>query len=127
MPNLVVCVEGSASDKDLVACRDVFMELESSEWTHQPEFVDQIDAIEMFDPDDLPAVRSVGVLLALPEPAAGTDEQAVRDDVAQLIGAMSELARRSHIEFVIEYREEEVGSLDGSDRDDRFIAAFFGE
>ena len=127
MPNLVVCVEGSASDDDVVACRHAFAELESSGWTYQPEFVDQIDAIEMIDPDDLPAVRSVGVVLALPEPDGGTDEQAVRDDVAQLIGAMSDLARRAQIEFVIEYREEEIGWLDGSDRDGRFIETFFGE
>lgn len=78
-------------------------------------------------PDQLPDLRTVGVVLALPEPDAGVDEQAVRDDVSRLIGTMSDLARRARIELVIEYREEEVGSLDGSDRDGRFVEDFFGE
>jgi hypothetical protein len=39
---------------------------------------------------------------------------------------MSDLARRAQLAFVIEYREEEVGFLDGSARDDRFLTDFSG-
>jgi hypothetical protein len=126
VPNLVICVEGSASEDDAAACRETFTELTLDDWTYEPQLVDQIDAIPVSAPDQLPALRSVGMLLALPEPEADVDEQAVRYDVSRLVGTMSDLARRARIEFVVEYREEEVGSLDGSDRDGRFIEDFFG-
>jgi hypothetical protein len=126
VPDLLICVEGSASDHDAAARRETFTELTLESWTYQPQFVDQTDAIPVTAPDQLPALRSVGVLLELPEPGGDVDEQAVRDDVSRLIATMSDLARRARIEFVIEYRAEEVGSLDGSDRDGRFIEDFFG-
>jgi hypothetical protein len=126
VPNLIVCMEGDASDEDTTACRDAFAELMLDDWTHQPEFLDQVDAIPVYGPEELPALRTVGVLLALPEPESDVDEQAVREDVTRLIRTMSDLARRAQLAFVIEYREEEVGFLDGSARDDRFLTDFSG-
>ena len=81
------------SQRSRLACREAFTELSFSRWTCRPEFVDQIDVLPVNTHDDLPALRSVGVLLPLPEPADAVQEQAVRDDVSQLIGAMSDLAR----------------------------------
>ena len=51
----------------------------------------------------------------------------MRRDVEQLIESMSAFARRDGIEFVVEYRGEAVGFLDGSLRDGRVVQAFFGE
>ena len=76
---------------------------------------------------DLPVLRTVGVVVVLPDADVGAQENAVRHDVATLIDGMSELSRRAGIEFVVEYREEAVGFVDGGVGDARFVAAFFGD
>ena len=81
----------------------------------------------MTQPGDLPVLRTVGVVVALPDTDEGADNDAVRHDVAALIDSMSGLAQRAGIEFVVEYREEAVGFLDGGVDDARFVASFFGD
>jgi hypothetical protein len=127
VPVLLVCVDGHASDDDARACRDRFGALQTQRWTYSPAFVDQVDDVPATGPDDLPSLRTVGVSMALPEPEDTCDENEVRRDMAALVGAMSDLANRARIEFVVEYREEAVGFLDGGDGDARFVADFFGE
>ena len=127
MPLLLVCVEGSASDADAEACRDRFGELIDRQWTYQPEFVDQVDEMPVTDPDDLPVVRTVGVVMPLPEPDDPEDEPAVRRDVEALVRNVWEFGRQEAIDFVIEYREEEVGYLNERDDADHFLKGFFGD
>jgi hypothetical protein len=78
-------------------------------------------------PDDRPVLHTVGVVLALPEADDGVYEDALRHDVAALVETMSGLARRAGIEFVVEYRNEAVGFLDGGAGDARLVADFFGD
>jgi hypothetical protein len=127
VPALLVCIDGSASDNDARACREQFEILTERQWTHRPAFVDQLDEVPVTSQDDLPVLRTVGVVLALPEPEDGVDEYAVRQDVVALAEAMSGLARRAGIEFVVEYRNEAVGFLNGGAGDARFVADFFGD
>jgi hypothetical protein len=94
---------------------------------YSPAFVDQLDEVPVTGPDDLPLLRTVGVCMALPEPEDTGDENAVRRNVAALVGAMSELAKRAGIEFVVEYREEAIGFLDGGAGDARVVTGFFGD
>jgi hypothetical protein len=62
----------------------------------------------------------------LPEPGEGVDEEAIRHDVSALVSAMSSLARRHRLELSVEYREEQIGFLDGGERDARVVPDFFG-
>jgi hypothetical protein len=78
MPDLLVCVEGDASDDDAVALREALTDLTLDGWTYRPEFVDQVDAMPAGRPDELPALRTVGVLVELPEPGETVDEHAIR-------------------------------------------------
>jgi hypothetical protein len=126
VPTLLICIEGSASNDQARACREQFDRLAQRRWTHHPAFVDQFDEVPVNSPDDLPVLRTVGVVLALPDPG-NADEDAVRSDVAALVEAMSDLAQRAEIEFVVEYRDEAVGFLDGGARDARFVVDFFGD
>jgi hypothetical protein len=127
VPDLVVCVDGSASEEDARACRAQFEILIQRPWAYRPSFVDQLDEVEVTEPGDLPVLRTVGVVMPLPDTDHGADESAVRDDLAALINDMSGLARRAGIEFVVEYRQEAVGFLDGGAGDARFVAEFFGD
>jgi hypothetical protein len=119
MPTLLVCEEGSASDEEAKACRARFEGVAAEHWTYLPSFVDQYDDLDARS-------RTVGVHLTLPEPEEGQDEEAVQRDVQKLVSTMSDLARQERIEFVIEYRGEAVGWLDGSPADTHFVAEFFG-
>jgi hypothetical protein len=125
--SLLICVDGSASDDDARACREQFDMLRQRQWTHPPAYVDQVDEVPVTTPDDLPILRTVGVLIPLPDAEDGADEAAVRRDVAGLVESMSGLARRAGIEFVVEYGEEAVGFLDGGAGDARWVAGFFGD
>jgi hypothetical protein len=127
VPALLVCVEGSASDEDARACREQFEMLVQRAWTYRPSFVDQVDEVRVTQPGDLPVLRTVGVVVALPDTDEGADEDAVRHDVVALVDSMSGLAQRAGIEFVVEYGEEAVGFLDGGVGDARFVASFFGD
>jgi hypothetical protein len=127
VPVLLVCVDGNASDDDADACTDAFDALRTQQWTSSPAFVDQVDEVPVTGPNDLSSLRTVGVSIALPEPEDTGDENAVRRDFAALIQAMSDLARQTGIEFVVECREEAVGFLDGGAGDARFVANFFGD
>jgi hypothetical protein len=127
VPVLLVCVDGNASDEHARVCRDRFEVLRTQRWTCPPAFVDQVDDVPVTRPGDLSSLHTVGVCMALPEPEDTGDENAVRRDVAALIGAMSDLAKRAGIEFVVEYREEAVGLLDGGNGDARFVTGFFGD
>ena len=127
MPDLLICVEGSASDDDARACREQFDALDQRVWSFQPSFVDQIDELPVTTPGDLSALRTAGVVMRLPDTDDGADEDAIRHDVTALIEAFSDLARRTAIEFVVEYREEAISSLDGGADDARFVADFFGD
>ena len=127
MPTLLVCVEGSAREEDLLACREQFEKLAQRKWTHSPVFVDQVEQVPATGPDDVPELRTVGVALMLPDPGDHVDEVAIRRDVAALIDGMSSLAERGALEFVVQYREEEVGFLGGGPGDTRFVAEFFGD
>jgi hypothetical protein len=127
MPDLLVCVEGDASDTDAAACRGEFERLMTRSWTYRPEMVDTVDPIAVVGPDDLPAIRTVGLVVALPDPEHGAGERAVRHDVTQLVDSISSLARRAGLGFVVEYREEEIGFLDGGPLDGRFLGEFFGD
>ena len=127
MPALLVCVEGSASDEDARACREQVQVLDQRAWSFRPSFVDQVDEVAVTTPGELPALRTVGVVIELPDTDEGADEDAVRSDVTALVEAFSDLARRAKIEFVVEYREEAIGFLDGGPEDPRFVAAFFGD
>jgi len=115
VPDLVIYVDGSASDDDKQTCRERFEPLLRREWTYPLTFV------------DLPDLLTVGIAVDLPDPADAIDRSAVRADVIALVAAVSRLARQSAIEFVIEYRDEPVGILDGGSRDTRFLADYFGE
>ena len=126
MADLLICVEGSASDDDERACRECFEALHQRQWTYPPAFVEQLDEIAVTAAGDLPVVRTVGVVVALPDPAEDVDEEAVRADVTALVAAVSTLARQAMIEFVVEYREETIGFLDGGPRDARVVASFLG-
>jgi hypothetical protein len=95
--------------------------------TYHPSFVDQVDEVPVTAPGDVPVLRTVGVVVALPDTDEGADENAVRHDVTAIVDSMSGLARRAGIEFVVEYREEAVGFLDGGVGDARFVADFFGD
>jgi hypothetical protein len=125
VPLLLVCVDGSASEEAL-ACRTEVEALSTHGWTYPPEFVDQVDEVPVYGPDDLPTLRTVGVCIALPEPEPSTPEADVRRDVAALVDAMSQLAKRAGIEFAVEYREEQLGFLDGGPADVRVVDSFFG-
>ncbi|MBE2321136.1 hypothetical protein DVA67_034705 [Solirubrobacter sp. CPCC 204708] len=127
MPDLLICVDGSASEDDARACREQFDILADRMWSFQLAFVDQLDELPATTPGGLPVLRTIGVAMELPDPGDDTDETAIRDDVAALIEAFSGLARNAAIEFVVEYREEAVGSLDGGAGDVRFVADFFGD
>jgi hypothetical protein len=127
VPALLVCVDGSASEDDARACREHFEILAQREWTYRPAFVDQFDDVPVTSPEQLPVLRTVGVVMALPDVEAGVDEGAVRQDVAGLVESMSGLARRAAIELVVEYRDEAVGFLDGGAEDALFVADFFGD
>jgi hypothetical protein len=127
VPTLLVCVEGSASDDEVRACREQFEIFAQQAWTYRPSFVDQADEIPVTAPGDLPVLRTVGVVLELPDTDEGADEDAIRRDVAALIDGMSSAAERAAIEFVVVYREEAVGFLDGEADDARFVADFFGD
>jgi hypothetical protein len=122
----LVCVDGDASDDDAAACRSEFDVLTRHEWTYTPEFVDQVDEVPVSSPDDLPTLRTVGICLELPEPEPTANEAAVRRDVGVLIETMSQLAKRSGIEFAVEYRSEQVGFLDGGPADARVVHAVLG-
>ena len=126
MPVFLVCVDGSASEDDAQACRAEFEALTGDEWTYPPSFVDQVDEVPVIAPGDEPALRTVGVYVELPEPEESSDEAAARRDVAALIEAMSQLVQRANIEFAVEYREEEIGSLTGGPADARVVDEFFG-
>jgi hypothetical protein len=89
-------------------------------------FVDQVEEVSASTPDDFSALRTVGVCMNLPDPDGPIDEAAVRRDVAALFEAMSSLAAQVGIEFAVEYREEEVGVLDGGPADARVAGDFFG-
>ena len=102
-------------------------DLASRQWTFRPAFVDQLDGLPVTAREDLPAIRTVGVMMTLPEPEQTGDDGAVRRDVAALLASMSELARRAGIEFAVEYREEAIGFLDGGADDTRVLAEFFGD
>ena len=127
MPDLVICVEGSASEEDAHRCRAQLEDLSASEWTYQPAFVDQLDALPVNVSGDLPAIRTVGIAMTLPDPAAGADEQAVRNDVSRLVALMSRFAATYGVELVAEYANEEIGYLDGGEDDRRVVGHFFGE
>jgi hypothetical protein len=127
VPVFLVCVDGNASDDHARVCRDRFDVLRTQRWTYSPAFVDQVDDVPVTGPDDLSSLRTVGICMALPEPEDTAHESTVRRDVAALIGAMSDLAKRTAIDFVVEYREEAVGFLDGGVGDARFVADFFGD
>jgi hypothetical protein len=122
----LVCVDGGASEEEALACRTEFQALSTQGWTYPPEFVDQVDEVPVYGPDDLPMLRTVGVCIALPEPERTTTEADVRRDVAALVEAMSQLARRAGIEFAVEYREEQIGFLDDGPADVRVVDSFFG-
>ena len=77
--------------------------------------------------DDLPVLRTVGIVVALPDTGERAEEDAIRHDVTALIKGMSDLARRAAIEFIVEYREEAIGFLDGGISDAGLIANFFGD
>jgi hypothetical protein len=77
-------------------------------------------------PDESPVLRTAGVVMELPEPGEGIDEQVMRSDVDALVSAMSSLAKRHRIEFSVEYREEQIGFLDGGEHDARVVPNFFG-
>lgn len=126
MPLLLVCVEGSASSEDALACRAEFEAFTTQAWTYPPKFVDQLDEVTVFGPDDLPTLRTVGVSIALPEAEPTAAEAGVRHDVAAVVQAMSQLAKRTGIEFAVEYREEQIGLLDGGPADARVVDSFFG-
>ena len=126
MPTLLVCVEGSPTEDDYLACRGQFEEFAQRGWTYPPEFVDQVEQVPATGPDDMPELRTVGVALTLPDPDDEIDELAAQKDVAALIGGMSSLAERNALGLVVEYRGEEVGALDGGPGDSRFVADFFG-
>jgi len=127
VPALLVCVDGSASEDDAQACREQFDILSQRAWTYRPSFVDQLDEVPATAPGDLPVLRTVGVVVALPDTDEGADEDAVRRDVAAVVDGMSGLARRAGIEFVVEYREEAVGFLDGGVGDAHFVTDVFGD
>jgi len=126
VPLLLVCVEGSASQEDALACRAECEALTTQAWTYPPEFVDQVDEVPVFGPDDLPTLRTVGVCVALPEAEQTAAEADVRHHVAALVQGMSQLAKRAGIEFAVEYREEQIGFLDGGPADARVVDSFFG-
>jgi hypothetical protein len=67
VPGLLICVDGSASDDDARACREQFEILTQRQWTHLPAFVDQVDEVPVASANDLLALRTVGVVLALPD------------------------------------------------------------
>jgi hypothetical protein len=123
----VIYVDGSGSDDDERSCRERFELLTRREWTYLLAFVDQVEEVPATAGELRPQLRKIGVALDLPDPAHGLDEQAVRADLTALVAAVSNLAREAAIEFVIEYREEAVGFLDGGPRDTRFLADYFGE
>jgi hypothetical protein len=103
-----------------------FEALSTQGWTYPPEFVDQMDEVPMYGPDDPPTLRTVGVCITLPEPQRTTTEPDVRREVAAFVEAMSQLAKRAGIEFAVEYREEQIGFLDGGPADVRVVDSFFG-
>jgi hypothetical protein len=126
VPHLLICVDGDASDDDADLCRSEAEALAQRGWTYEPQFVDQTDAMPVYSPGQSPTLRTAGVVMDLPEPEAGVDEQAIRDDVSALVSAMSSLARRHGMEFSVEYREEQIGFLDGGEHDPRVVPDFFG-
>ena len=126
MPVLLICVDGSASEEQAAACRQHYESLRSEQWTYPPEFVDQVDDEPVSGEDDLPAIRTVGVYMELPEPGEPADEATVRRDVAALIESMATCAAQTRIELAVEYREEEIGLLDGSPSDARIVEQFLG-
>jgi hypothetical protein len=126
VPHLLIRVDGDASDDDADLCRSETEALAQRDWTSEPQFVDQTDAMLVYSPDQSPTLRTAGVVMDLPEPEAGVDEQAIRDDVSALVSAMSSLARRHRMEFSVEYREEQIGFLDGGEHDARVVPDFFG-
>jgi len=127
LPDLLICVEGSASDEDAGRCRAQFEHLSASAWTYQPTFVDQLDALPVSSSGDLPAIRTAGVVVSLPAPGAESDERTVRNDVSRLVALMSRFAAAHNLELVVEYAGEEIGWLDGSDNDQLVVSRFFGE
>src|SRR4051794_25775087 len=126
MPTLLVHVEGSATDDEARACSEHFETLGQRRWRFRPSFVDQTDAVPATTTGDLPHLRTVGFALHLPDYDTSPDtEPGVREDVAALVRSTSTLAERLGMEFVIAYRGESVGVLDGGPDDGRFIAQFF--
>jgi hypothetical protein len=126
MPVLLICVDGSASDEQADVCRQHYESLSAQHWTYPPEFVDQVDDEPVSGEDDLPAIRTAGAYVELPEPGEAPDEAAVRRDVAALIESMSALAAETSIELAVEYREEEIGLLDGGPGDGKLVEGIFG-
>ena len=126
MPALRIYVEGSASDEDAAACRERFGELAGAGWSNPVVFVDQYDDIGFTNPGDVAVLRTVGVHMDLPDPGLADSEAGVRRDVERLIAAVSELAGQAEIEFVVEYRQEEIGYLTGGPDDGRVVNMFMG-
>jgi hypothetical protein len=126
VPHLLICVDGDASHDDAVACREEAAALAQRGWTYAPRFVDQTDPMPGDPPDESPILRTAGVVMELPEPGEGIDAQAMRSDVDALVSAMSSLAKRRRMEFSVEYREEQIGFLDGGEQDARVVPNFFG-
>jgi hypothetical protein len=126
VPVLVVCVEGSASEADAQAWRDLFQDLIEERWLQAPALVDQVDDVPATDAGDLSVLRTVGLALALPEPGESRYEDVVRRDVERLIMATSTLAAKAGVELVVEYREEQIGWLDGGPEDAAVIRAISG-
>lgn len=126
MPAFGIYVEGSASDEDAAACRERFGELVGAGWCNPVVFVDQYADIGVTNPGDVAVLRTVGLHMDLPDPGSADSESGVRRDVERLIAAASELADETEIEFVVVYREEEIGNLTGGPDDARVVDMFFG-
>jgi hypothetical protein len=126
MPALRIYVEGSASDENAAACRERFGELVGAGWSNPVVFVDQYDDMGFTNPGDVAVLRTVGVHMDLPDPGSADSEAGVRRDVERLIAAVSELAGQAEIEFVVEYRQEEIGYLTGGPDDGRVVNMFMG-
>jgi len=126
MPALRIYVEGSASDEDAAACRERFGELVGGGWSNSVAFVDQYDNIGATNRGDLAVLRTVGLHMDLPDPGPAESDADARRDVDRLLAAASDLAREAEIEFVVEYREEEIGYLTGVADDSRVVHMLFG-
>jgi len=64
-------VDGSASDDDARACHEHFEVLAQRSWSWPLSFIDQVDELAVTSQDDLPVLRTVGIVVALPD----TDER----------------------------------------------------